>query len=489
MADINQIIATINPDLYCDGEPKDIKKFKELIKKEGFQKAADSAKPKPLAKHGLVYDSASETLEPVYFFIVDLLSERGLEPEKIIDNFASSPGGGHFAEIGQRASLMQQNATRILGDVNTVLRSVLNIIYDLKEFKTRLQYYADTRAGDKNKQEASILSLKQIWLDRVDMGKGNSSVKAMAIQGGFQTLLDAFLIVNNAKDVDNLDLNDRVKRILKPRIEEFNLWLRNSEQELRKRYELERNYLRSQVNSLKLYSRWAKPYLRAAQQLETKELGKSPDIVKAFNTIVFELTLFGKTKLNLKELALKGTFPKDFAKDRIARTVRDYYNCIVVDFNFRGIPQRVGQSHYAFGGKAGISFKAYALNTDELNKLNKELENSEVEDVLKLIEGVAGESLEKLQEEINSFLEETTEEKIREKIKDESNPFLALIGKYNREETGTETKKPAEKEKPIRAENYLEKEFMRKEAMDNATKLAFDLFDIYKKGHGMPSYT
>src|SRR3990167_8991803 len=120
-----------------------------------------------LAEHTIVYDSATETLEPTYFFMVDLMNDFGLKPEKIIDNFVSSPGSGHFGEIGQRATIMQQQGAKILGDVNTVLRSVLNIIYDLKEFKMRLQYYTDLKSPDKGKAEAARLSLKQVLLDKV----------------------------------------------------------------------------------------------------------------------------------------------------------------------------------------------------------------------------------------------------------------------------------------------------------------------------------
>ena len=80
----------------------------------------------PETEHKLVYDSSSETLEPMYFFILDLMNGVGLAPEKLVDNFSSTPGSGHFAELGQRATIMQQQATRILGDVNNDLRSVLN---------------------------------------------------------------------------------------------------------------------------------------------------------------------------------------------------------------------------------------------------------------------------------------------------------------------------------------------------------------------------
>ena len=442
-------------------------------------------KGKPKIEHTLSYDSNSETLEPVYFFIVDLMTDFGLAPEKLIDNFTSTPGSGHFAELGQRATIMQQQATKILGDVNTVLRSVLNIIYDLKEFRIRLEHYKGLKSQNKDEKDSSILALKQLWMDKVDMAKGNSSIKAMALgQAGFQTLIDAFLVAKDAKDVDKIDLNDRVKRILKPRIFEFNTWLEQSERELTKRYELEKNYLKSQVNSLKLYSRWAKPYLMAAQQLESKEGGREPALVKTFNTILLELTLIGKRKINVKDEAIKGNLPKDFIK---LKSKRDYYACILVDFNFRGIPQRVSQQpHYTFGGKAEVTFRGYALNEDELKKLDEELDKSDINDVLTLIEGTTTESLEQLQEEINFFLEEKEGEEKKAKPQDDSNPFFALIGKYDKKGTKKQEKKKVVVVKP---DNFIESENMRPFTEEEAKDTAFKLFDVYKKAHGMPSYT
>jgi len=477
VATIQQIIGKINPKLYA-------KNGNDLLKKYGSSNKipAEEIQPKLLAEHTLVYDSSSETLEPIYFFILDLMNDFDLAPEKFVDNFVSSPGSGHFAELGQRATIMQQQGSKTLADVGIVMRSVLNIIYDLKEFRIRLQNYSDLKT---DKKEAATLALKQIWMDKVDIIKGNSSIKAMALgQAGFQTLIQAFLVVNNIADVDKLDLNDIVKRILRPRIQEFNIWVKESEKVLRNRYEMEVTYLKSQVNSLKLYSRWAKPYLKTAQQLEMKESGRNPALVKTFNTILLELTLLGKNKIDVKSSALEGKLPSEFTKESFLKTLkRNYYGCILVDFSFRGIPRKIKpyEPHYVFGGRAEVTFRAYALNDDEIKKINQELEKSDVGDVLKLIEGSTTESLEQLQEDINFFLEEKTE-----KSKDESNPFLTLIGYYNKTE---KPKKGEEKEKRIKPDNFIEKEHLRSLATESAIETIFTLFDVYKKAHGMPSYT
>ncbi len=484
VATIQQIIGKINPILYAEnGE--------ELLKKYGSAEniPAGEVKEKPLSEHKLVYDSSSETLEPIYFFILDLMSDFGLSPEKYVDTFTSSPGSGHFSELGQKATAMQQQGTKVLGDINAVMRSILNLIYDLREFKIRLQSYSDLNSKDKNMAQAAVLSLKQIWLDKVDINKGQSSVKAMALgQAGFQTLIDAFLVVADVEDADKVDLNDRVKRIVKARILEFNDWLRNSGLELKKRYEIEKNYLKSQVNSLKLYSRWAKPYLRAAMKLEMKEMGRDPALVKVFNTILLELSVLGKSKLKIADLALEGKLPTDFKN---LQQKRDYFGCVLVDFKFRGIPQRISQqSHYAFGGKTEVIFNSYALNSDELEKLNQEAEKEDLGDVFALVEGITSGSLDQLKDDIDFFLEEGPNFE-PEKQKSQLNPFVALFGGYNKKEQPVPTKNKKEDKKtgPVSPDTWIEKTHLRTLATESAEGMAFKLFDIYKSAHGMPSYT
>src|SRR6056297_2329817 len=80
-------------------------------------------KGEPEAEHTIVYDSSSEQLEPIYFFILDLMEDFGLKTKKIIDNFSASPGSGHFGDMGQRASVMQQQGQKLLTDINGIIRS------------------------------------------------------------------------------------------------------------------------------------------------------------------------------------------------------------------------------------------------------------------------------------------------------------------------------------------------------------------------------
>jgi hypothetical protein len=134
------------------------------------------------------------------------------------------------------------------------------------------------------------------------MKRGQGSINALASgQLQFVTLRDAFMKAKSLEDVEKMDLNDRVKRILKPRMAEFLDWKERSEHELRKRYEIEKNYLKGQINTLKLYSKWAKPYLVATQKLSSEgNLGDNPALVNIFNTLMLELCLMGESKLNIE---------------------------------------------------------------------------------------------------------------------------------------------------------------------------------------------
>ena len=54
-------------------------------------------------------------------------------------------------------------------------------------------------------------------------------------------------------------------------------------------------------------------------------------------------------------------------------------------------------------------------------------------------------------------------------------------------------KTPKEEKEPeitkIRSDSWIEKEHYRTVAAASAKEIAFVLFDVYKKAHGMPSYT
>lgn len=502
-SNIHNLIAAISPDVFCD--PSVRKEVKELVKKEGIAKAAEKAKPfiseepftydsmkqnplknfglrVPIEQHKLTYDSTAEGLEPIYFWILDFLSKSFKNVEKIIDNFVSSPGSSHFSEFGQKATVMQREAANMLGSVNNVLKSILNLLYDLRDFKLRLEPYEKLESGTGSEKESALLSLKQIWMDTVDIKRGTGSVNGLAQQLDFVTIRDGFMAAENEKlefKGREIDLNERVKRILKQKVREFYAWLKESEVELKKRFEIEKRYLKSQVNTLKLYSRWIRPYLEAANKLEQRATPNAA-LVTTFNTILLELTLMAKDKYDPEDDVNQYLLPKMYKKI----TQKKYNPIVIVEFKFRGIPSKQGQ-HYTFGGVTEIVFTSYALTDQELKKFNEEVDKDNFKEVMQMIEGITTESIGELQEEIDQYLGEIDGKEKKEetpKNNEDTNPFSALFSFFKSD------KKAKENNNEITPDNNYEKT-LRSQAIIIAREKCFAVFDVYKKAHGMPSHT
>ncbi|MDP6642156.1 MAG: hypothetical protein QGF74_02135, partial [Candidatus Nanoarchaeia archaeon] len=168
------------------------------------------------AQYFMGYDSVAEGLEPVYFWLLDFLRNKplagiGYEVDKTKEDFEASVGSAFFGEIGGRGTRMQEQAMKMMGTINTVVRSIINLIYDLKEFKMRLENYNNLKSEDEEVRKTADLGLKQTWLDNVDIKRGRGAIHSMAQQLNFVTVRDAFLYAKDSKQVDTMDLNDRVK--------------------------------------------------------------------------------------------------------------------------------------------------------------------------------------------------------------------------------------------------------------------------------------
>lgn len=505
---IHNLIAAIAPEPFCD--PSVRKEVQEIVSKAlaendslAYLKAAEKAKPYPyeffdfndanylspyklpgftvpIEKHVLEYDAFSESLEPIYFWILDKLErDEGVKVEKVIDTFTSSPGSGHFSEMGLKSARMQEEAMKMLGAANQVIKSILSIIYDLKEFKLRLQVYKDFRSDNPHTKQSALLSLKQIWMDTVDIKRSNSAIKALAQQFDYVTIIDAFMAAPSSEAVKDMDLNDRVKRILQQRLLEFYNWINESQHELTKRFEIEKEYLRSQVNTLKLYARWVKPYLRAAHALE-QGTGKNASLVTAFNTSITEVTLLGEQEYKPDEDIFAGDLPPLFKNI----TKKKFQQVIVVEFTFRAAPERAGQQGYGFRGRVQITLTSYALTSDELKILRRDLDRDNISDVMKAIEGATDESIGRLAEDLDEFLNDKPFDLEEKKNSQETNPFSALFSIFVPEK---KEKKEEKKSETVLTQDTEYEKILRSQTIINARKRCWRVYDLYKKSHGMPS--
>lgn len=451
----------------------------------------EKLKLKPVAEYKLVYDAPTQQLEPIYYWLLDFTRNIGFDVEKLIDNFTASPGSGYFAEIGRRASVMQEKVMQYLGAINTVIKSIINLLWDLKEFEIRLQLYDGLKSNDEKKRIASLNALKEIWITNVDIKKGRGAINMLTSQLEFVTLRDAFFVVKNEKDVDKLDVNERVKNILRSRIREFNEWVKRSEIELRNRFKIEKTYLKSQVASLKLYARWARPYIKAAEQLMMKET-KEAALVSAFSTMLLNLLLLCKKEYKLEDL------PPEIAKHFSKKNLRKFYGIVFIDFSFRSIPRIASrEGYYSFGGRTDISFEAYVFNEDQLSVFEKEFEKKEFEEIMRITSDITEETLKTIAADLKHFLEEDKERKDDEEKKGKKNEkkgffsgegiITDIISIFKGGGIKGVSRKTEKEKSEIPKEDYYE-EYFRKYVEEQIKSLCFKIYDVYKKAHGMPSY-
>lgn len=463
-----------------------------LIRKNGLIKLGIG---EPLEYH-IGYDSFGQGLEPIYFWVLDFLkgtppSGLAFEVNKIDEAFDSTVTSSFFGEMGQRTSVMQDRAMKMLELVNTLIRSIINLIYDLKEFEMRMENYKILANKDANfdQKHAAELGLRAIWLDQVDMKRGRGAINNMAQQLQFVTLRDAFFYVKDESlkgyDGNPVDLNERVKRILKYRIQEYLAWKRASEVELNKRYDIEKHYLKTQVDSLRLYTQWAKPYLKAAQKLKmtempTKDKLPDPNLVAAFNNMVMRLSLLAKKKISPESIN------SAFAKTKLKE---DYYSCIEVSFEYRTLPRIVAQGQYVQTGMIDVYFKGYVFSGEDL----KDLESYEALKDLELVNNLTNVSLVALQDDLDRYLSEESEEKKEEKKKRFEWPLGNLFEGF--EKSFGEPVKEAGKGfwKTIRPPgltgnvDYTVSE-VRKFAKIKTIGSMYILYDVFKKAHRMTTW-
>ena len=462
-----------------------LEKKEDKTAKEKIEEIKNKKENASKISYNLGYDSIGEGIEPLYFWILDFMQDpepSGLGMDEVVknqDEYEAAVGSGFFSDLGTKATRMQDQAMKMMATINTVVRSIINLIYDLREFDIRLETYDDLHSQDQDKREAAEISLRVIWMDQVDIKRGRGSINMLAAQLQFVTLRDAFLYAKDENDVNNLDLNDRVKRILKSRLNEYLKWKSYSEKELRKRYNIEKSYLKSQVNSLKHYTSWVKPYLIAAKKLNmtnflTKSGMQNPNIVNIFNNMELRLNLLSKKEFK----------PVDIRQDLAnLKLDKKYYSCMEVEIIFRTVP-RATQSQqgtvYVHGGKTEINMKAYSFSDKELEEIKK----LQFEEDLELIEEMVQVSLKEIQEDVEKYLNNKPEEEKKEKVKFES-PFKGLYDGFKQAVIPLKYVKNVFK--ITHDQEYYDK-VMKENALKKAEALCYVLYDVYKKNHGMMTW-
>lgn len=452
------------------------KKEYDGIRKEIVNMIVPKILEKPIAEFRLNYDSMNEGLEPLYYWILDFMRDPppgglGLDVFKGEEKAGAGATSAYFGETGQRVSLMQQKASEYLGAINQVVKSIINLMYDLKEFEVRIKNYDDLDSNNEETRKYASQALKGVWMDQVDIKKGRGSINMLAQELSFVTLRDAFFAVEKIEEAEKLDLNTRVKNILGKKLKEYLDWKELSEKEIRRRYNIEKAYLKSQIGTVKLYASWVKPYLKAAQKLKMHEFN-TPDIVENFSNMQMELEVFGKK--DIKKESVHESYDKFSLDTKI-------YAVVYVKLTFRAVPnvmQGQGGRHYVQNGRADVEFKCYAMDEKELQAL----ESRELYEDMNLVEEWVGTSLDEIMKEADKYLnqeeipdvEKILKQKLENPLKGTLKGFSEVLGPL-----GGIVKKKGRKASGVVYEEVM------KAAGSKSENLCFTIYNVYKKTHGM----
>ena len=293
-----------------------------------------------------------------------------------------------------------------------------------------------------------------------------------------------------------------IKRILQGRVKEYLKWRELSEKELDKRYKIERTYLKAQVNSLKLYTKWARPYMIATQKLLPAELAAEDmgELPTTFNTMLTFLDLFAKKKVKIAqkpgssdvikvEKYTKLKKVKDEEKEE--EKDNDVYSVLEVKFVYRVLPG--GQTQEGYRGHLGnvdVKIVGYEMQQKDLDNLEIARQN----EVISLVDEVTKDTLDALEDDIKRFLGdedkgEKKETKSRKHLGRQIDDTINITKKHfsNIKEQVQKISNVVNSLSNWNAEQQTEwnTQRLRKLAKEKSKKDAYMLIYLYKKLHSM----
>ena len=421
-------------------------------------------------EYKLEINSPFEKPEKFYGLV---LNEARIEFKKIIrvEQFLNaSPTSAFYVDISQKKAFAKDAIDKSMGIVNGIVQTIVKLIYSLREFDSVLDIFKKLDSSDKLEVFAAEQNLRRVFLDEVDMKKGRGAMYQMQVSQGMEyvNLVDSFVSVEKLSDIDDLKSNDRIKRILKGRFQEYTLWKSAFKQDMVTRKEIQRQYLKSQVDSLKLQLDWIKPYYTMLKQLDIKSGMTDPDLLAGFDTSI----------ITTKIRCLTG----GEADKSLVTAFLD------IDFSFKTGPYPVqtdsgGRAfHHRFGTK--ITYTPYVMSNEDYEDFVKKEAMKEID----FFQDIVGNQLKAMSEDLEKYLggqdyvgkdEEKKEETPLNQFEFLLLPFKSLFGMFGVTFEKKEEGKP--KYSLFKYENDLEK-FT--EDLKDITK---DLYTLFKDENGLPT--
>lgn len=339
-----------------------------------------------LVEYKLQVNTPFQSLGKFYNMILDeLRGVGGFALVRINQSLSASPTSAFYGDVAQRKAYAKEQVDKSMQIIGGVVQTVIKLIYSLREFDLILKIFDSLKSKDLTKKFASEQNLKRIFIDEVDIKKGRGSINNLTTAQGmeFVALRDSFMVIKNLKSIGDIKVNDRIKRILKDRYNEFLNWKEAYEKDMRSRKKIQRQYLKSQVESMKMQLEWARPFYTLMQQLKIGTGVANPDLLAGIDTSII------KTKL-------RGTKGGE-GKGKLATAFVD------VEFKFKTKPTQVrteqGQTfHHLF--RVEVKYTPYVMP----NSIYKKFIEKETMKDIDFLEELIGQSLAAIKDDLEKYM-------------------------------------------------------------------------------------
>ncbi|MGC8681875.1 MAG: hypothetical protein ACP5TF_01105 [Candidatus Acidifodinimicrobium sp.] len=376
----------------------------------------------------------------------------------------------------ERRKNLEDRVMQILGAVNQVLKSIINIIYELKEIDRNLEFYYKSRSQDKNVAQAAEQELKRIFIDNVDARKGGASLLSLSRSAnqnpagpGYLDIVSVFYAINSLDDVEKLNRNEMYKNILRNRRLEYDDWKKMNETDLKTRRNLLLQYLESQAASFEFYKKSAYQNLVILKRMSMKGVSKGAEFQKQTGMLDFsEYALFTVDVIGYKEVYLgnynvewRNLFggskkimvpasaqqktinplpinrgPKESEAAFIRQAIKKYGPKVIagieMDFLFKEkqmFPKDMPQVPPQYEGALDIKLNPYCFTLEEWYLFKKASVALIDKTVFEGVESMSVTSLNAIQTELTHYLDEAKKAREEKKIKPAES--LALVDIYN----------------------------------------------------------
>lgn len=411
-----------------------------------------------------------------YFSLSQEFGHLGYKRLKEIETVEPSSFSNILNIFLERKKNLEDRVMQILGTINTVLKSIINIIYELKELDRNLNFYDKGKSHDKETSQAAEQELKRIFIDNVDSRKGGASLLSLSRSAnqnptgpGYIDIVSVFYAINDLKDVEKLNRNEMYKNILRNRRLEYEDWKKMNETDLRTRRALLLQYLESQTASFEFYKKTAYQNLIILKRMNLKGLSNATDYRSKTNMIDFsEYALFTIDVMAYKEIYLnnysiewKNLFggskkfmmpvkasqktippipisrgPRESEAAFIRRSIKKYGPKVIagIEMNFlfkekQMFPKETSQVPLQYEGTIDLKFNPYCFMLEEWYLFTKASVALIDKTVFEGISSMSVTSLNAIKKELDHYLDEA--KKTREEKKAKKDESLAMLDIYN----------------------------------------------------------